>query len=438
MKTLKRILSASKCKLLLRHASAILGMATLLCVSSYNVQAQKVKNLGKVSAFQQLLSSEDPQLKSTRKEASKIFKIATTGSSLSAYINVHTRQGATEGFIGSVEGSPSATVYFNFKDGKVDGKAILIKEKKAFVYTTNAKGEVEVQQQPLDKAICTEYPIKSSKGVVHTSIAPAPPAGSTAYTLESLPGAQAVLMLDFDGEYVVNTRWNGGAVIDAQPTDYTEAEITGIWQLVSEDFRVFNVNVTTNNTVFLAADRFRRMKCIFTPTNQINPLWGGVAYPYSFFVDNDDPCWVFNYGVKPAAETASHELGHTFGLSHDGRSNPAEDYYSGTANWAPIMGNSMYSQPSHWSLGEYANANNLEDDIDMIANYPISGTTSGVGFRTDEAGNTLATAKLLVYDGAGDISPSQNVGIITTRTDVDIYYFNSTGGTASINLSATM
>ncbi len=49
-----------------------------------------------------------------------------------------------------------------------------------------------------------------------------------------------------------------------------------------------------------------------------------------------------NGNEKYTAEAISHEVGHTLGLSHDGRITPSEGYYaghgSGDTGWAPIMG----------------------------------------------------------------------------------------------------
>ena len=61
----------------------------------------------------------------------------------------------------------------------------------------------------------------------------------------------------------------------------------------------------------------------------------------------------------------SHEVGHTFGLSHDGTSQAS--YYAGAKGWGPIMGASYGRRASHWSTGEYADANNPEDDTAIIA-----------------------------------------------------------------------
>ena len=59
-------------------------------------------------------------------------------------------------------------------------------------------------------------------------------------------------------------------------------------------------------------------------------------------------------------------VGHTLGLQHDGTSTTT--YYQGHPNghWAPIMGTAFYKPISQWSRGEYADANNREDDALLI------------------------------------------------------------------------
>lgn len=423
----------SKWKKALRNTGAVLGIA-MLGIVPYSAEAQKAKKIGSVAAFKLGLTSQDvnPNLRS----AEGGFKLLTSGSDLNAKINAHKVDGSVEHFVGSVSGSPSSTVFFHFKDGKVEGKAVLLKEKKSYEYTTNALGEVEVKEKDIHDVVCVDY--KSNPAApAQTTAAPAPPAGSYVYNLQSLPGSQNVLKLDFDGEYVVSSAWNGGNPINALPYDITEAGVVEAWEIISEDFRAFNINVTTSESIFQAAPKYSRMKCIFTPTTTAYPGSGGVAYIGSFQWNDDTPCWVFNGGAKVGAETGSHELGHVMGLGHDGRTSPSETYYGGTATWAPIMGYSYYSEPGHWSKGEYANANNTEDDIAIIANMPASASTI-VGFRTDEAGSTNATSKLLVTNGSGVIDAVQNVGIITSRTDVDVYRFTTTGGAVNITVSATI
>ncbi|WP_217607514.1 hypothetical protein, partial [Chitinophaga sp. GbtcB8] len=78
----------------------------------------------------------------------------------------------------------------------------------------------------------------------------------------------------------------------------------------------------------------------------------GVAYISSFNWNDDTPCWVFNGGVKGAGDAASHEVGHPLSLGHDGRNSPAEGFYAGQGNWAPIVGVGYYKPIVQWSKGE--------------------------------------------------------------------------------------
>lgn len=71
----------------------------------------------------------------------------------------------------------------------------------------------------------------------------------------------------------------------------------------------------------------------------------------SFNWNSDTPTFVFdeqlgNGNEKYTAEAISHKVGHTLGLSHDGRITPSEEYYgghgSGDTGWASIMGVGYY------------------------------------------------------------------------------------------------
>ncbi len=74
---------------------------------------------------------------------------------------------------------------------------------------------------------------------------------------------------------------------------------------------------------------------------------------------------------KSCAEAASHEAGHTLGLGHDGANGTQTEYYggqgSGNTGWAPIMGVGYDQTVTQWSKGEYANANNTQDDLAIIS-----------------------------------------------------------------------
>jgi hypothetical protein len=68
--------------------------------------------------------------------------------------------------------------------------------------------------------------------------------------------------------------------------------------------------------------------------------------------------------VRSVGECAAHELGHTLGLTHDGKDKST--YYAGHGSWAPIMGTTYDRPVAQWSKGEYTGANNTQDDIAVI------------------------------------------------------------------------
>ncbi|MGB2402844.1 MAG: Calx-beta domain-containing protein [Akkermansiaceae bacterium] len=260
-------------------------------------------------------------------------------------------------------------------------------------------------------------------------------APSNVPVLNSRPGATAVLYIDLDGEYVTNTYWNtyenGGQPINAPGVSdsYSQSKMSDIWQRVAEDYEPFDVNVTTDEAVYLSAPQNRRMRCIVTPYYQWFDQAGGVAYLDSFVWTGDTPCWVFSSllgdSAKNIAEATSHEYGHTLGLYHDGRTSPQEGYYyghgSGATGWAPIMGVGYNRSLVQWSKGEYANADNTEDDLAIITGQ------NGFGYRVDDHGNTTSSATTV----AGSIAS----GVIELRTDVDVLAFNTAGGSGTISVT---
>src|SRR5437764_842496 len=85
--------------------------------------------------------------------------------------------------------------------------------------------------------------------------------------LSSLPSAQATIFLDFDGQHVEATSWNGGNALDCAPSGLSNAQIIEIFKRVSEDYRPFNINITTDSVKFLAAPLTKRIRIIITPTS---------------------------------------------------------------------------------------------------------------------------------------------------------------------------
>lgn len=283
---------------------------------------------------------------------------------------------------------------------------------------------------------------------------------AAAFTLHSKPGAPNVIYLDFDGHTVTGSAWNSTTNPSYSAVAYNIDAIAGfstaelnniinIWRRVSEDYAPFNVDVTTQLPATFGA---RVARVLITSDIDANgkalPYQGagGVAY-IDVFGRSDyqtyQPAFVYfnrlgNGREDYVAEAASHEMGHNLGLSHDGSSTAS--YYaghgSGATSWAPIMGVAYNRAISEFSKGEYAGASNLEDDIAII--------TTKLGGRADDYGNDSNTGAPLILAPGGVVASTtldtdwtnaqpQNKGVLGSRTDVDVFYFDAAAG--SVNLT---
>ena len=71
--------------------------------------------------------------------------------------------------------------------------------------------------------------------------------------LSSFPSAAPTIFLDFDGHTVQYAGWQSGNAFVCAPAVLSTTQITEIFNRVSEDYRPFAVNITTDSTKFIAA-----------------------------------------------------------------------------------------------------------------------------------------------------------------------------------------
>jgi len=284
--------------------------------------------------------------------------------------------------------------------------------------------------------IIESFPHPSQTGVVpppsdDDTMDELPAALEDTFTLHSNPDATKVIYLDFDGHTIM---WQGAEFYyvpwnlegsDDTFSDTERAIIQLTWQSVAEDFRPFDLDVTTEDPGTEA----------LMNTGGDDEEWGIRAvinhstdtYSWAYtdsFTDSEDTEMFAWTGPDPSsvyetwiwtADSVSHEAGHALGLGHDGTTMDPGGYYvghgTGDIAWSPIMGWTNYSL-SQWSQGEYTDADNQEDDLRIIT------TRNGFGYRDDDHGSTTATATAVdIYQ------PDVASGLIEQRDDLDFFAF---------------
>jgi len=236
----------------------------------------------------------------------------------------------------------------------------------------------------------------------------------------SYPSATAVMFLDFDGHYMNATSWNTSGPIDLNSSNLSSSQITEIFNRVAEDFRPFNINITTDSAKYWAAPATSRMRVVLTTSWEWYGSAGGVAYIGSFKWGDNTPCFVFTsllgYNVKNISEAASHEAGHTLGLRHqssyDATCAKTAEYNAGNGSgeigWAPIMGVGYYRNFTVWHNGPNPyGCNSTQDDLSII-----TGSTNGFGYRTDDHNAMTGTATLATFS-----NNQFNVSGVIEKTD---------------------
>jgi Metallo-peptidase family M12B Reprolysin-like/Putative Ig domain len=361
------------------------------------------------------------------KQGDQIALPTAAGDTLEGTVNLVQQDGTwlrMGGLLADGKGSFSLNTNFD----QVSGMLLLPQD--GIGYQIQMDGlELVLIERRLSSLVC--FPSATAPGAMAASDSVARNAVATAVVvpiINTRPGARGVIYVDFDGETVTDPVWNGGRTINAAPSLLTSDQITLILNNASQDWAPFDVTFTTNAALYAAASPGSRMHVVVTPTDTAASGSGGVAYVDSWSgagrgFRSDVVCWVFNQSVKTVTEALSHEVGHTVGLNHDGQT--GGEYYSGhggglttATSWAPIMGVGYSRSLVQWSKGEYAKANNTEDDLAII-----SKAANQFGFIKNEL---LNGERPLPVGASGNTF--EGTGLLRTAASIDTYKFKTAGG----------
>lgn len=276
-----------------------------------------------------------------------------------------------------------------------------------------------IQNAPL-AAVLPVYSSMAQRQVVHIG----PYNNENVTKLQSKPGSPYVFYLN------MTAVMNG----DIPKNGNTKEATYRVWQCVSDQYSMFNLNITTDPAVYKAATNADVLKTgiiDFVDADGISHACVscfGTTEPGTLFRGNPQKN---DYGYE-LGRTCSHEMGHQMGLMHDGGSTqPDPEYFIGlpAVEWCPIMGNYWYgdywsNQLYTWSKGEYNTATNTEDDL------AIMNVNEHIPYMVDDN----PSAKVLKLDKGGIVASTSNWGQIERNTDADNFTFSIAAGGGTVNL----
>ena len=275
--------------------------------------------------------------------------------------------------------------------------------------------------------------------------APATPGDNSewksAQVTDPSPAAAILFLLDFNGAVVQKGDPNPSGyhshiilpnTASCPPAALSPSAIEQIVERVKDDFSPFNIDVTTDESVYAAYTANDKHVCIITTLPGVagfSSVTGGIAPLTSPRSRNPfNPSFVFSQSwfnvVQDVANIVSHELAHTMGLSHQSEYNNQcvllNEYHpgfgTGPLSFAPLMGNPYNKRITNW----YAQSCNSpfnglsQNDFELLSDV--------VSLRSDDypdaVGEKIKPAPATTF-----------TGILETPGDADFIYikFKSPG-----------
>jgi hypothetical protein len=403
---------------------------------SFRVFSQSGERLA-LGTPQSLLN--DIQQQNTRTNSTYALKLSN-GSV--AAIRIENYYDGASGFSmnGTAAESPNSLFILKGDRSSLYGYLVLHDTKKAFEITTT-NGNVSMEEINIAKiypdlyeselkpptqeapraAVAPVYSSMAKRQVIHIG----PYADEDVTKLQSKPGSPYVFYLNNTAVMSGTTPKNGRS----------KEEMFRVWQCVADQYSMFNLNVTTDASVYNAAksaDVLKTGNITFVDQDgRSNACLGcfGTTSAGTLYRNPDNNNYGYGIGM-----TCAHEMGHQMGMSHDGGSNQSDpEYFVGLAavQWCPIMGNYWYganwnNQLFQWSRGEYNYATQKQDDLQIM------NSGENVPYMVDD----IPSSKKMKISPAGVISADDNWGQIEKNTDTDAFTFEigASGGTLNLRL----
>lgn len=180
-------------------------------------------------------------------------------------------------------------------------------------------------------------------------------------------GSKNVIYLNFWGKTVSGTMWNAGSFTVGE-AGLVGTEIDFVIAQVLQHYIGYDVAITSDKSVFDAAEYGHKVEIIITEDYQWYGQAGGVAYINSFFWTDGSPAFVFslllNYNGHNIAEAIAHEAGHTLGLRH--QSDCVNGVITNQYSNGKTMGVSYYVPLGIWVIGTSSLSCQEQNDMAML------------------------------------------------------------------------